>query len=67
MPKDEQRTAATKRVRQRFLEEKREMERMDIRYPDIGALLELLIDQEIRIENLEAAVGNPGFAPALSA
>jgi hypothetical protein len=62
---DEQRKAATKRIRAEFTKRKSEMEYMDVRYPDIGAVLELIIDQEIRIENLEAAAGNGGNAPAI--
>ncbi len=49
---DEQRRAATKRLRARFLEIKSDYEYKDVRHPEIGALLELLIDQEVRIENM---------------
>lgn len=62
----EQRKAATKRLRTRFLEIKRDFEYKDVRQPEIGALLDLLVDQELRIENLEAAIGNAGNAPALA-
>jgi hypothetical protein len=34
------------------LEIKSDYEYKDVRHPEIGALLELLIDQEVRIENM---------------
>jgi hypothetical protein len=48
------------------LEIKSDYEYKDVRHPEIGALLELLIDQEVRIENMSVVdiQSEGGGAPA---
>ena len=67
MSTEEQRRAVTIRLRARFLQVVDEFNSKSVRNPDIGALLELIIDQAIRIENLEAAQLPTGdLAPTIS-
>lgn len=53
MPILDERKAVTTRLRLRFLEVKRDFVYKDVLQPEIGALLEVLIDQELRIEGLQ--------------
>jgi hypothetical protein len=54
----EQRKAAQARVRAQFLEVKDRYRYLDVREPEIGALIEVMTDQEVRIENMEAALAS---------